>query len=109
MRRNQLTPQAVGRLRHEFFREIRQTAEQGSLCGWVIDAIRKAGEKDEIRYDREEFRLTGEGEGRHICNLENIYREYCGGTPQIRRILMRNFVRWLVCPTKKVFRTPSRT
>ncbi len=59
----------------------------------VIDAIRKAGEKDEIRYDREEFRLTGEGEGRHICNLENIYREYCGANQQIRRILMRNFVR----------------
>jgi uncharacterized protein YtpQ (UPF0354 family) len=59
----------------------------------VIDAIRKAGEKDNIRYDREEFRLTGEGQGRHICNLENIYREYCGANQQIRSILMRNFVR----------------
>jgi hypothetical protein len=59
----------------------------------VADAVRRAGEAAEVRYDPGEFRLTAEGEGKQIFNLENAYREYCAAEPGQRRGLLRHFVR----------------
>jgi hypothetical protein len=66
------------------------------------DAIRKAGEQAEIHYHPEEFRLTAEGEGSHIFNLENAYREYCAADEGARRVIVRNFVRGWFTPQKGI-------
>jgi hypothetical protein len=75
------------------FEKFGQPPGKDRFARLVTDAIRRAGEKDEIAYDREEFRLTAEGEGRHIFNLENAYREYCAAAPGARQGVLRNFVR----------------
>jgi hypothetical protein len=59
----------------------------------MLDAIRKAGEKDPVRYDPESFRLYREGEAKNEMNLANAYREYCAAPDEKKPVLFKNLVR----------------
>jgi hypothetical protein len=59
----------------------------------VMDAVRDAGEKDPIRYDRKSFQLLGEGEHKGVMNLTNPYDEYCAMPKDRRPALFKNLVR----------------
>jgi hypothetical protein len=59
----------------------------------MLDAIRKAGEKDPVHYDPESFRLYREGETKNEMNLSNAYREYCAATAVQKPLLFKNLVR----------------
>jgi uncharacterized protein YtpQ (UPF0354 family) len=56
------------------------------------DAIEKAGEKDPIFYDSEEFSLRTKGEGENWLNLTNAYNEYRGASRAQKLSVVRNFV-----------------
>src|SRR6202050_1295158 len=56
------------------------------------NAIEKAGEKDPISYDPEEFCLHARGEGKNTLNLTNAYNEYCGASKTHRPSVVHNFV-----------------
>ena len=56
------------------------------------NAIEKAGEKDPISYDPEEFCLHAKGEGENRLNLTNAYNEYCGASKDHKPSVIHNFV-----------------
>ena len=56
------------------------------------DAIEKAGEKNPIRYDSENFCLLAKGEGENTLHLTNAYNDYCGASKTQKPIIVRNFV-----------------
>src|SRR5437764_11793116 len=63
------------------------------FAGMLKDVIEKAGEKDPIVYDPEEFSLRTKGEGENWLNLTNAYNEYCGSSGDQKLSVVRNFVR----------------
>jgi hypothetical protein len=78
--------------------DLDKSSEQPSkdhFAELMADAIRRAGETTPIRYDAEEFRLIAEGEGNHLFNLGNVYREYCAAAEEKRpEVLRRNVRSW---------------
>jgi hypothetical protein len=50
-------------------------SDKDKFARLLTRAIRQAGDKSSITYDANEFRLLGEG--MHVFNLGNVYREYC--------------------------------
>lgn len=63
-------------------------------------AIRQAGDKSSITYDANEFRLLGEG--KHVFNLGNVYREYCSTARARRHELLRRYVRTWFAHLKEI-------
>lgn len=62
------------------------------------DAIEKAGEKEPILYDPEQFCLHAEGEGENTLHLTNAYNEYCKASETQKPSVVRNFVKtWFSC------------
>ena len=59
----------------------------------MIDRIHQAGEKGPIAYQREEFRLRGEGERSAALMLGNAYKEYCAADEEKRERVLRHWVR----------------
>lgn len=59
----------------------------------MLDAIRRAGEKADIRYDQNQFRLATSGEETGMLNLDNAYREYCDAPKDKKPDVVRRFVR----------------
>ena len=59
----------------------------------LTDRIRQAGEKGNIVYEAEEFRLRGEGERAPVIFLTNAYKEYCAADEDVREQVVRHWVR----------------
>jgi uncharacterized protein YtpQ (UPF0354 family) len=57
------------------------------------EAIEKAGEKDPLHYDPENYCLRGKGERENTLNLTNAYNEYCQASKEQKATIVRNFVR----------------
>jgi hypothetical protein len=63
----------------------------------VTEALRRAGEKAELHYDRDAFSLRTEGQAQRVFWLTNVYKEFCSAQAGQREGLLRNVVRsWLV-------------
>ena len=68
----------------------------------MLDApIRQAGEKAEIRYEPDEFRLVTSGEETGMLNLDNAYREYCDAPKEKKPDVLRRFVRGWFSPEQR--------
>jgi hypothetical protein len=76
--------------------------DRDAFAAMIIEQIRQAGEKGEIAYDAEGFRLRVQGEHTNIANLNNLYDEYVWAGPAERARLVRNFVRSWFAPLKGV-------
>ncbi len=59
----------------------------------ITDRIRAAGEKGNIVYEAEEFRLQGEGERAGVIFLINAYKEYCAAPADARERVIKTWVR----------------
>jgi uncharacterized protein YtpQ (UPF0354 family) len=59
----------------------------------LTDRIRQAGEKGNIVYEVEEFRLRGEGERSSVIFLINAYKEYCSADEGVREQVVKHWVR----------------
>jgi hypothetical protein len=68
----------------------------------MTDRIRAAGEKDNIAYEAEEFRLHGEGERAGVIFLINAYKEYCAAPTDARERVIKNWVRNWFAVSKKM-------
>ena len=74
---------------------------QDKFAHMVMDAVRQAGEKRNIAYDREQFRLVVPGEKGTRMFLGNAYQEFCAATKNDRSLLLRKFCRsWFVADKK---------
>jgi hypothetical protein len=63
----------------------------------VIHAMRAAGEKRKLLYDRRQFCIRLEEESVSVSNLANMYREYCAAPrSQRRQVLTRLIQGWFV-------------
>src|SRR5262245_17891976 len=67
--------------------------DRDDFAAMILDRLQKAGESADIRYDRDKFRLTVEGEQANIANLRNLYEEYLQLSADGRERLVRNYVR----------------
>ena len=56
----------------------------------LSDRIRQAGEKCDIIYEVDEFRLRGQGERACILHLHNAHREYCAVDVDSREQVIRD-------------------
>jgi uncharacterized protein YtpQ (UPF0354 family) len=64
---------------------------------FMMDRIRQAGEKGNIAYDPEEFRLRGDGKTGVAMFLGNAYQEYCDAKEYDRERIAKNWIRnWFV-------------
>ena len=59
----------------------------------MTDRIRQAGEKGNIVYEPEEFRLRGEGKRSAAMFLTNAYKEYCSADEDVREQVVKHWVR----------------
>jgi len=59
----------------------------------VLDAIRQAGEKADLRYESDQFRLIVCGEKTDFFNLDNAFGEYCAAADAKKPDVLRRFVR----------------
>ena len=76
-------------------RRIRKLSKE-QFARLMLDALRQAGEKADLRYEADEFRLvaTGERAGEvGIFNLTNAYGEYCAAGKDKKHTVLRRFVR----------------
>jgi hypothetical protein len=79
------------------FDRFSQTPSKSRFVRLLTNALRKAGEKSELRYDRAAFSLRTEGPTQRIFWLNNAYKEFCAAGAEQRQMLLRNFIRsWLV-------------
>jgi uncharacterized protein YtpQ (UPF0354 family) len=83
----------MGFLDKLFGRASTKSPTRDEFARLIADALHKAGEKAELRYDATEFRLLTEGESPHIFNLINAYNEYCATPADNRANVFRNFIR----------------
>ena len=65
------------------------------------DAIQKAGEKDAIHYDSEDYCLRAKGDVENTLNLTNAYNEYCGASKSQKATVIHNFVQTWFLPRKE--------
>src|SRR5262249_20837874 len=63
--------------------------DKNKFAGLLLDAIKKAGETADIRYDAEGFRLVVEGQEKRSVNLANLYQEYCAADSAKREQALR--------------------
>ena len=59
----------------------------------MLDALKQAGETDDVRYDAEQFQLRAEGAASRLLNLANVYREYSQAPAAQRPEVLRRYVR----------------
>jgi len=79
------------------FDKFSKTPSKSRFVQLVTDALRQAGEKAELHYDRDAFSLRTDGPAQRIFWLTNVYKEFCAASPEQRQALLRNFIRsWLV-------------
>ncbi|WP_229263087.1 hypothetical protein [Duganella dendranthematis] len=58
-----------------------------------MQAFADAANPSQLRYDADECRLLGTGDGAQIINLDNGYRAYCAAPRKERAQALANFVR----------------
>ena len=66
---------------------------QDDFATLVTDRIRRAGEKGNIVYEPEEFRLRGDGKRSGALFLANAYSEYCAADEGVREQVVKHWVR----------------
>jgi uncharacterized protein YtpQ (UPF0354 family) len=76
------------------------TPDRDAFAAMIIEQLRRAGEKAEITYDAQAFRLRVQGEHTNVANLNNLYGEYLRAGPAERARLVRNYVRSWFAPLK---------
>ena len=59
----------------------------------IMDGVRQAGETGDIVYDRDQFRLSVNGESGTRLFLDNAYQEYCAAAKKDRLLLLKRFCR----------------
>jgi hypothetical protein len=74
--------------------------DRDAFAAMIRGRLEQAGERAEICYDPERFRLSVEGEHANIANLGNLYEEYLQLGPEGRERLVRNYVRSWFAPRK---------
>lgn len=79
----------------DFFRSTTSIEKFAQL---VMQALAAAGNPSQLRYDADEGRLLGEGEGAQIIHLENGFRDYCAAPRKARQQVLQNFVQGLMAP-----------
>lgn len=79
----------------DFFRST-PTIEQ--FAQRAMQAFADAGNPSQLRYDADECRLLGSGDGAQIINLDNGYRAYCAAPRKERAQALANFVRGMMAP-----------
>jgi hypothetical protein len=68
----------------------------------MADALRQAGEPQELHFDPEEFQLIRAGENQHVLNLHNAFDEYCAAFTEDRPKVLQRFVRSWFSSRKEV-------
>ena len=63
----------------------------------VRDGIVRAGEKQAVVYDKDQFALRTPGKDGHLLNLGNAYPEYCAAPKANRAELLKKWVRVWFC------------
>jgi hypothetical protein len=64
----------------------------------MLEGIVRAGEKQAIVYDKDQFALRTQKKDGHLLNLGNAYPEYCAA-PRARR--SENVKRWVTALKRK--------
>jgi uncharacterized protein YtpQ (UPF0354 family) len=66
---------------------------QDDFARLMIDRIQRAGEKGRLSYQRDEFRIRGEGERSAALMLGNAFKEYCAAEEAERERVLKHWVR----------------
>lgn len=80
----------------DFFRST-PTLEQ--FAQLAIQAFADAGNPSQLRYDAEDCRLLGSGDGALVINLDNGYRAYCAAPRRQRQQALANFIQGMMAPS----------
>jgi hypothetical protein len=86
----------------ETFDHSGEPPDRDRFAALLIEGIRQAGETRPLHYDPATSSIRAEGRGTSQFSFHDAYKEYQASSPDVRALLVRNFIRTWFTPLQDV-------